>query len=272
MGTLAGKTIALTECRRAAELTALVAKLGGVPYPVPAVREVPHRDRAPALGALDRMVRGEVAAVVFMTGVGTRAWLALAAETGRRDAFRAALGRMLVVSRGPKPVAALRDVDVRPDLVPARPTSEGVLDALADRDLRGRVVAVQLAGDDGRLVGDGLRARGAEVLDVPLYETALPEDTAPLARLVRETVGGRVDAVAFTSAPQVRHLFLVADQIGLAAPLAAALRERVIAAVVGPVCRAALAERGVTPAVEAPKGTMGALVHALAERLSAASR
>ncbi|MGH7392055.1 MAG: uroporphyrinogen-III synthase [Candidatus Rokuibacteriota bacterium] len=268
MPSLQGKTVALTEARRATELAALVSKLGGVPYSAPAVREIPRRDRGPALAAIDRIVRGEVDIVLFMTGVGTRALLALAAEAGRRDELLAALGRALVVARGPKPIAALREVDLRPAVVPVEPTSGGLLAALAGLDLRGRRIAVQLSGDDSRRLLDGLRAREADVLEVPLYEWALPDDLAPLEGLVRDAIAGRVDVVAFTSSPQIRHLFEVAERLALAESLALALRERVLTAVVGPVCRATLAERGITDVVEADKGTMGALAHAIAARVS----
>lgn len=270
MASLGGKTIALTESRRAAEMATLVTKLGGTPYSAPAVREVPRRDRGPALAAIERIVRGEVDAVIFMTGVGARALFALAAEVGQREALLGALRHRLVVTRGPKAVAALREAGLTPDVVPAAPTSQGILAALAARDLRGQRVAVQLTGDEHRLLVDELRARGAAVLDIPLYEWALPEDVQPLERLVRDLAAGRVDVIAFTSAPQVRHLFLVAEGLGLAEPVAAALRDRVVTAAVGPVCGGALKERGITPAIEADKGTMGALVHAIAQRVSAA--
>ncbi len=269
MPTLQGKTVALTEARRATELAALVKKLGGVPYSAPAVREVPRRDRGPALAAIDRILRGEIGIVLLMTGVGTRALLALAGEVGRRDELIAVLGRTLLVARGPKPIAALREVGLQPAIVPGEPTSAGVLAALAGLDLRGRCIAVQLSGDDSRLLLDGLRTRGAEAVEVPLYEWALPDDVGPLERLVHDTLAGRVDVVAFTSSPQIQHLFHIADRLGLADALAEALRERVLPAVVGPVCRATLAERGVTDIVEAEKGTMGALAHAIAARVSA---
>ena len=63
------------------------------------------------------------------------------------------------------------------------------------------------------------------VLEIPLYEWALPEDQEPLIRLVHDLVGGRVDVVAFTSSPQIKHLFIVADRLRLRDDLAAALRE-----------------------------------------------
>lgn len=270
MSTLQGKIVALTEARRATELATLVTKLGGQAYSVPAVREVPRKDRHSALAVLERLLGGDVAVVIFMTGVGTRAFLALAAESGRREALLTALARTLVVARGPKPIAALREAGLQPAVVPTEPTSEGVLEALRTHDLRGRAVAVQLSGDESRVLLDGLRTRGADVLEIPLYEWALPEDVASLERLVRDLIAGRVDVVAFTSSPQVRHLFLIAQRLGLVDALTTALRERVVTAVIGPVCRAALVDRGITPAVEPDKGTMGALAHAIARHVSPA--
>jgi uroporphyrinogen-III synthase len=263
MTSLRGKTVAVTEARRATELATLITKLGGIAYSAPAVREVPRQDRAPALRVLDRICRREVAAIIFLTGVGTRAFLGVAGEAGKREALLAALAGMLVVARGPKPIAVLRETGVRIDVIPELPTSEGLLAALAGHALDGKLVAVQLYGDENPFLVDGLRARGATVLEIPLYEWALPEDQEPLVRLIHDLVAGRIDVLAFTSSPQVTHLFAVAERLGLRERLATALRDTVPVAVVGPVCEAALAERGVAPRIRAAKGTMGALVHAI---------
>jgi len=261
---LGGKTIAITEARRANELATLIGKLGGVADSAPAVVEVPRRDLGPARAALERICAKDVSIVAFMTGVGTRAFLDLATRAGRRDDLLRALSTLTVVARGPKPVAVLRDTGVRIDVVPSEPTSEGVLGALVSHDLRGRIVAVQLYGDENRVLVDGLTAREARVLEIPLYEWALPEDQEPLIRLIDALIAGRIDVVAFTSSPQVRHLFLVAERRGLRNALAAGLRDRVAVAAIGPVCAATLREYGVTPHIQPEKGTMGALVHAIA--------
>lgn len=267
MPSLYGKTIAVTEARRAGELSRLIENLGGVAYSAPAVREVPRRDVGPALAVLERIARREVRVVVFLTGVGARACLDLARRAGLHERVVAALADMLVVARGPKPVAVLREAGIRIDVVPAEPTSEGVEAALRAYDLRGQAVAVQLYGEDHVALSDALRARGAEVLEIPLYEWTLPEDVGPLERLVHDLVDGKIDVVAFTSSPQVKHLFVVAERLGVAAQLTAALR-RITVAVVGPVCEAAVRERGIGAAIRPSKGTMGALVHAISGHLA----
>ncbi len=262
---LQGRTIALTEGRRAAELARLVEKLGGVPYPAPAVREVPRTDLGPATAVLGAIVRGEVAVIVFLTGVGTRAYFALAEPQVVTPALLDRLGQMLVVARGPKPAAVRRGAGARP---PGEPASGGGLAALGSHDLAGKSVAVQLYGDDHVAVSDALAGRGARVLDIPLYEWAFPEDETVLERFVADACAGRIDVVAFTSSPQIRHVFAVAERLGRARELTRALDASVTTAVVGPVCAASLVERGITPKIVAPKGTMGALVHAIAESLS----
>lgn len=272
MESLQGRIIAITEARRASELSSLIKKLGGVPYSVPSVREIPRQDQGPAREALERMCRGEIAVVIFLTGVGTRAFLELATAAVRRNALLDALGRMVVVARGPKPAAVLREAGVRIDVAPDPPTSEGLLAALAGRDLRGRAVAVQLYGDDNPLLVEGLTARGASVVEIPLYEWTMPEDEEPLARLVRELVAKRIAVIAFTSSPQVANLFTVAERLGLAADLREALSDAVTVAAIGPVCETALRRRGVVPDIQPAKGTMGALVHAIGEYLAQETR
>ncbi len=266
---LAGKTIAITETRRAVELASLITKLGGVPYSAPAVREVPRRDQRPVVDVLERICRREVSGIIFLTGVGARALLSLAGKAGKVEGLLAALQEMFVAARGPKPIAVLREAGVRIDLAPAEPTSEGLLNALAQRsyDLSGKVIAVQLYGEENPFLVEGLKAGGATVLEISLYEWALPEDQEPLVRLVHDLVGGKIDVVAFTSSPQIKHLFIVADRLGLRDDLAAALRDKVTAAVIGPVARVALREYGIVPRIQPQKGTMGALVHAIADDL-----
>lgn len=270
MTSLHGKTIAITEARRATELASLITKLGGVPYSAPAVREVPRRDQAPALDVLERICRGDVSVIIFLTGVGTRAFFGLATEAGKREALFTALQGMFVAARGPKPIAVLREAGVRIDLVPKEPTSEGLLRELANHELRGKLVAVQLYGEENPFLVEGLRARGATVLEIPLYEWALPEDQEPLVRLIHDLIQHRIDVLAITSAPQVKHLFAVAERLGLGEGLRTVLRESVVVAAQGPVSEAALAEHGVTPRIRSEKPTMGALVHTIAEYLATA--
>jgi len=102
---------------------------------------------------------------------------------------------------------------------------------------------------------------------VPVYRWALPEDLGPLREAIRRLLAGEVDAVVFTSATQVTHLFQVAGA-GVAGRLRDALA-RVVVASVGPICTEALARHGVGADIEPVHPKMGALVLDLAGRASA---
>ena len=78
----------------------------------------------------------------------------------------------------------------------------------------------------------------------------------------------RVDAVVFTSAVQVKHLFAVAERMGCAAQLPRLLRGLIVASI-GPVCSRALEERGITPTFEADPPKLGPLVAGLKAALDA---
>src|SRR5207247_8717189 len=91
-------------------------------------------------------------------------------------------------------------------------------------------------------------------------------------QLLRDLNAGRIHVIAFTSSPQGRHRVLGAERGGRRGALVAGLRDRVGVAAIGPVCAATLREYGVTPHIQPEKGTMGALVHAIARHGTVPSR
>jgi uroporphyrinogen-III synthase len=266
MGSLKGARVALLEARMSVELAAMVERFGGVPYSVPAVRETPLEQPEDLGPFLDDLCAGRFAVVVLMTGVGVSALLRESERLGRLAEVLDALRRTTTVCRGPKPVAVLRRHDVPISITAAEPhTTTELLQALASVDVAGRTVGFLHYGERNETAADGLRARGANVSEVCLYEWRLPDDVAPLERLVDEIVDGRVDAVVITSQIQSRHLFQVAERLGKTAVLTNALNTKVVVAAVGPVCAAALRTAGVIPHVQPAHPKMGPMMFALAD-------
>lgn len=271
MPMLNGLRVALLEARRSSELAELVRRFGGLPHPVPAVREVPHLEQVPAF--LDRLCAGQFSMVISLTGAGISRLLDEAQRLGRLPETEEALRNATTVCRGPKPAAVLRQHDIPVDIRAAEPhTTTELLDALATTDLAARSLVVLQYGERNEALSRALLDRAAVHWELCLYEWKLPEDVAPLKMLVRELIDGRVDAMMVTSQIQARHLFEIADSLDLAARLVDALNQRVIVAAIGPLCIAALHARDVTPRVVPPHAKMGFLVTALAEYVSARSR
>jgi uroporphyrinogen-III synthase len=265
---LKGKTVAVLESRLGRQLAELVERRGARPMLAPALAEVPDIDPE----NIARLVAGLEArpprAAIFQTGVGTRALFEAADSTGVAQALRDLLSKCVVVARGPKPTGVLRSRDVRIDRSAAEPyTTVQVLEALGDLPLRGERVLVQRYGETNVELERALSGKGAEVVEIPTYRWALPEDTRPLEALVAALGLGGVDAVVFTSASQVYNLFELARRIGKDASLPANLNRTLVASI-GPVCSAALEKCSVNIALEASPPKLGPLVAALDRALS----
>jgi uroporphyrinogen-III synthase len=261
--------IALLEARMSSEMADLVRRQGGNPYNVPAVREVPIESKKEVSVFIDHLTQGKIPIAVFFTGVGVKALFNEAEQLGRLSELQAALHQITVVCRGPKPGAVLKRANIPIALSAVEPyTTEELLQALLTLDLSGKTVGVLHYGERNELFTNVLRERGASLEELCLYEWLLPEDLTRLQTLVHEIIDGEVDAVVFTSQVQIRHLFLVAEDMHLTDELKTALNSRTIVASVGPTCTGVLHHYEVTPHVIPGHPKMGHLVKALAEYMA----
>ena len=264
MRALEGRTIALLESRRAAELAALVRQFGGTPVSAPSVEEVERPEAAQRFA--ERLAAGRFDVVVFMTGSGVHALLNGALERGALEETVAALRGTTIACRGPKPLAALRRIGLTPAVTSAKPhTSRELLDALSCVPLDGRRVALVHYGERSAGISEELRGRGAVVDDVCAYEWELPADDRPLVALIEQVVAGHVDALLVTSQIQFRNLQAIAREAAHDRALGDALRGEVIVGAIGPICAEALREGGVIPDVMPAAANLPSLVRALAD-------
>jgi uroporphyrinogen-III synthase len=265
MNTLQGKRIALLEGRMSGALADLVRRHGGEPYAVPALREAARSCGAEVASFLDGLSAGRFDIVVCMTGVGVNALCDEAERLERLPECLEGLQGVTLACRGPKPVAALKRRGLSAQVQAQSPfTTAELLDAMADLELAGHGAALVHYGERHEPLAAALRGRGARLDELCLYEWLLPEDLGPLQTLVRDLVAHRVDAIAFTSKSQVRHLFQVATGLELAAALQQTMHRALMVAAVGPTSAAALEAFGVTPHVVPENPKMGPMVTALA--------
>jgi len=262
------KTVAILESRFGEQLAELVSKRGGRPFRAPALAEVPDVDHGYIAQLISGLESHPAKVAIFQTGVGTHALFKATDALGLTQELLALLAKMTVVVRGPKPTAALRSRSVRIDLNAAEPfTTAEVLQALREVKLEGERVIVQRHGAPNPELDQALEARGAAVVEIPLYRWSLPADTGPLVGLMDALARGEIHAATFTSASQVHNLFTLAQQLGRADRLRADLN-RVLIASIGPVCSAALEQHGLIVGLEPRPPKLGPLVTALDEALS----
>src|SRR5579862_3273066 len=147
-GGLAGLRVLSLESRRAAEMAKLIENYGGRAISAPSMREVPLESNTDAIAFARALEAKNFDVVIFLTGVGTRALARVVETIYPLEQFATALRRVAVVARGPKPVAALKELGVPVTLaVPEPNTWRDLLRALDEKSdslcLSGRRVAVQ---------------------------------------------------------------------------------------------------------------------------------
>ena len=128
-----------------------------------------------------------------------------------------------------------------------------------------RNIAVQEYGRSSPELLEGLRARGAQVTTVPVYQWDLPEDTGPLREAVRRLAAGQFDVVLFTTSVQVSHLLRIAAEEGIEDQVRAALHRMVVASV-GPSTSETLREHNLPVDFEPSHPKMGFLVNETSQR------
>jgi len=277
LASLNDRTVAFVEARMTSEMAGLIERHGGIPYAAPVLQEIYLKDSPEVQQLVVDTCGGRIDAVTLLTGVGTQALVSTAANMGREEEFVAALDRLTVIARSPKPARVLRQHKIHIDVMPPEPyTTADLINSLQEWDLSGKVVALQHYGGPNRPLVAHLEERGAEVRQVTLYTWGLPEDEAPVLALIDDLAGGRIDAIAFTSQPQVGNLLTIAAKAGKEDALRTSLGARTAAgnsgrdagavvASVGPVCSRRLREAEIPVDVEPEHPHMGSMVLALAE-------
>ena len=267
-----GKTVAILESRMRDQVADLVRKLGGTPFVAPALAEIPEVDAAHIEKLIDSWNTAPPDIFIFQTGVGTRALFAATDRLGLTATLLRFLEAAQVVVRGPKPTAALRSRKVRIDVAADDPfTTHEVLAKLADDLSPGKRVAVQRYGETNRELQEALAAKGTEIIEITTYRWGLPDDTTPLQRLIDALDRNEINLVAFTSASQVAHLFVVAQQVGKEATLRQGLGRTLVASI-GPVCSSALRKQAVRIDIEARPPKLGPFIDAINGALNAPER
>jgi uroporphyrinogen III methyltransferase/synthase len=249
---LSGRTVAVTRARaQASGLAQRLGELGARVVQAPVIRV-----RALAGPPLDPSPYD----LVCLTSANGVAPLFDRLAAGGHDARALAGARVAAI--GEATAAALSERGIIADVVPERFVAESLVEALAGIPVRRALVA--RASEARAVLPDALRARGAEVDVVDLYETIAEPLAPPALEAAR-----RADYITFTSSSTVRF-FLDAVRAAGGDGRVTAARESVLSPAtrivsIGPVTSEALREHGLTPDVEAERHDVEGVVGALLE-------
>jgi uroporphyrinogen III methyltransferase/synthase len=238
---LAGRTIAVTRARtQTSGLARRLGELGGRVVQVPVIRIQPLPGPALDPSPYD---------LICLTSPNGVAGLFERLTAGGHDARSLAGAR--IASVGPGTAAALARQGIVADVVPERFVAEGLIEALAEVPVK-RALVVR-ASRAREVLPDALRARGAEVDVLDVYETVIE----PLAAEALAQAQA-ADYITFTSSSTVRHFLQAAGGTtgGGLSP-----QTRVVS--IGPITSEALREHQLTVDVEATAHDIDGVVEAL---------
>jgi uroporphyrinogen III methyltransferase / synthase len=240
---LHGETVAVTRARaQASDLAARLRALGAEVVETPAIRIEPLPVELPPPPDL----------LCFTSPNGVRLYFEALAGDAR------ALAGTRIAAIGPGTAAAMRERGIEADVVPERFVAEGLLEALdaeaGDPPLAGQRVLIARAAHARDTLPDGLRARGALVEVLPLYETVAESLTEAQRQALKSAT-----YVTFTSSSTVRFFLSGAGEPPEGARLVS----------IGPVTSSTLREHGLEPDVEAERHDVDGLVAALTDDAAA---
>jgi uroporphyrinogen III methyltransferase/synthase len=236
---LLGRTVAVTRARaQASELARRLEALGATVVQTPVIRVQPLA--GPPLDPSPYDL------ICLTSPNGVHALFARLADAGL-DAR--ALAGATVAAIGPGTARALAEHGIAADVVPERFVAESLVEALADVPVSRALVARAREARD--VLPDALRARGAEVDVLALYET-VAEPLTPAALQAASTA----DYVTFTSSSTVRFFLQAAGgEAGLSPDT------RIVS--IGPVTSETLREHGFQPHVEVERHDIDGMIAAL---------
>jgi uroporphyrinogen-III synthase len=245
MQPLVNRLIALPETRQLDVLAEMLEKRGARVLRCPMVAILDTADALPVNTWLQRCIENPHDYFIILTGEGIRRLRGFAERLGEYEQWRSALGHMRKVTRGPKPVQALKEMGLKADIQAQSPTTDGIIASLQALAIKDQRIAIQLYGDEpNQKLIDYLTSRGAIPDTVAPYRYAPRSDDEQVSTLIDRLAAREIDAIAFTSSPQYRRLAEVAEKAGKRAQLTRGLASTVVAAV-GPIVAEELRAAGV---------------------------
>ena len=243
-GPLFAKRIAVPESRQLDVLAHMLHKRGAEVIRCPLITIYDAPDSEVVLEWVKTCIQQPFDDLILLTGEGLRRLLGVARRHGLLEEFTSSLAGMCLITRGPKPGQALRQIGLKPDIVAIEPTTDGVIRTLEPMTLQNSRIGVQLYGDNPNLkLIEFLKSKKADVATVAPYRYAPDSDNEQVEKLINELISGSIDAITFTSQPQLKRLLAAAGPHDQKTALIQAMSQITIAAV-GPVVAKAITDAG----------------------------
>jgi uroporphyrinogen III methyltransferase/synthase len=248
---LFGRRIAITRSREQAGVLREQLKALGAEVIEIATIEIRDPDSWAPLDSAIRRLR-EFDYLLVTSANGARNFLRRLEACGRQVHD---LQGMRIAAIGPATAAELAKKEVKIDIVPRQYVAESLLEALGERDLRGKAFLIPRAKVARDVLPRVLMEKGARVEVVEAYETVVPQ--LPVGEL-RRLLTPPPDLITFTSSSTASNFAKLAGENNLSE-----LLRGVAIASIGPITSETIRKLGLTVTIEAKESTMPGLVRAI---------
>jgi uroporphyrinogen-III synthase len=159
---------------------------------------------------------------------------------------RPILERSRIMAVGPKTKSSLKQTGAKTVDTPRDYSSEGIAEFFSKTKSQGKRILLARSNQASDLLEERLKAQGAVVSTLKLYDSSLPSDERSVSEFLRELKAGNINATLFTSALSAANLFTMGEAHVDAAELRRLLRNTLVGAI-GPVTSERLILLGVNP-------------------------
>ncbi len=257
---LMNKTIAVTGGRKGEEMRALIEKQGGKALIRPAQGTV-FTNEEHVVHSLREIIENPPDMLIYTTGMGEKRMTELAELAGLEKEYDHLLRSIPIAVRGTKTLQHFKQKGITPQTVADRGTMNQLENALT---IENQSVVLQMHGENVPGFIESLEAANNVVTTIYPYEHTPPEQ-AVLQQLIEEIENGQLDAVAFTSAIQVRYFFEYVDRVKKRERILSSLTETILLVAVGEVTEEHLKDQGIEYVLTPTTPRMGAMVMEMAK-------
>lgn len=131
-----------------------------------------------------------------------------------KDQLKECLERIVTVAVGPKTAQELKNHQIHVDLIPAKCSSEGIIQSLQQHGISGKSICIPITSEAPPALARRLREIGGKVQEVYVYESQLPIDHNLTESFFQDLIGGKIHAIIFSSSQGVKNLFqMLTEQV-----------------------------------------------------------
>jgi uroporphyrinogen-III synthase len=240
---LKGRVVAITRpAGQAEEAGELIRAKGGVPYYIPAIEIKGLSNHESMRKFIAELSMGTVDYVILMSTNGVRYLFTAADEVKLTRQLHEGLKKSCVIAVGPKTAEAIKEHKVRVDMVPQKYSSEGLLEAFKDMNLKGKKIRIPRTSNASPTLTNQLRELGVDIEEIYVYESKIPIDATLKSKFYDDLVGGKIGALLFGSGLSAKNIFKMLTEKAPIEQLRKVLAEKVTVVAIGPTTAEALRE------------------------------